>query len=152
MLTRSCTNFTEILAHIHVERAKTSCLGIRIICLERYVYLRTVVSVRYHYKDPIKHVDLVQSGHHYHFTEVTCSPHDTAEIVLIILAHIHVGDCPIRTVIHLITYSFLLAILAACRGFSYAQLRCDVAVRFVDGETCLSTDCCFSEISLQRSN
>ena len=65
------------------ERAKTSCLGIRIICLERYVYLRTVVSVRYHYKDPIKHVDLVQSGHHYHFTEVTCSPHDTAEIVLI---------------------------------------------------------------------
>jgi hypothetical protein len=35
-------------------------------------------------------------------------------------------------VIHLITYSFLLAILAACRGFSYAQLRCDVAVRFVD--------------------
>ena len=49
-----------------------------------------------------------------------------------ILAHIHVGDCPIHTVIHLITYSFLLAILAACRGFSYAQLRCDVAVRFVD--------------------
>jgi hypothetical protein len=39
-----------------------------------------------------------------------------------ILAHIHVGDCPIRTVIHLITYSFLLAILAACHGFSYAQL------------------------------
>ena len=65
------------------ERAKTSWLGIRIICLERHVYLLTVVSVRYHYNDPIKHVDLVQSGHHHHFTEVTCSPHDTAEILLI---------------------------------------------------------------------
>jgi hypothetical protein len=68
--------------HHQGERAKTSCLGIRIICLERYVYLRTVVSVRYHYNDPIKHVSPVQSGHHHHFTEVTCSPHDTAEIFL----------------------------------------------------------------------
>ena len=41
-------------------RAKTGCLG------TRYVYQRTVVSVSYQSKGPIKCVGLVQSRHHHH--------------------------------------------------------------------------------------
>ena len=41
-------------------RAKTGWLG------TRYVYQRTVVSVSYQSKDPIKCVGLVQSRHHHH--------------------------------------------------------------------------------------
>ena len=41
-------------------RAKTGCLA------TRYVYQRTVVSVGYQSKGPIKCVGLVQSRHHHH--------------------------------------------------------------------------------------
>ena len=39
--------------------------------LGRHVYLLTVVSVSYmyHYKNPTKHVGLVQSGPHHHFID-----------------------------------------------------------------------------------
>jgi hypothetical protein len=33
------------------------------------VFLLTVISVSYNYKDPAKHVGLVQSGHHHHLIE-----------------------------------------------------------------------------------
>ena len=35
----------------------------------RHVYLRTVVSVSLHYKNPTKHVGLVQNGPHHHLIE-----------------------------------------------------------------------------------
>jgi hypothetical protein len=54
------------------ERWKTGWLGIRIMCPVYFVsaatslYLLTVVSVNYHYKNATKYVGLVQSGPHHH--------------------------------------------------------------------------------------
>jgi len=40
--------------------------------VEQHVYPLTVVSVSYHYKDPIKRVGLVQSRHHHHHYFIEC--------------------------------------------------------------------------------
>ena len=48
------------------ERAKTDWLGIGIMCP---IEVQTVVSVSYHYKNPTKRVDLVQSRLHHHLIE-----------------------------------------------------------------------------------
>jgi hypothetical protein len=34
------------------------------------MYLRTIVSVFYHYKNPTKRIDVVESGHHHHLMEM----------------------------------------------------------------------------------
>jgi hypothetical protein len=38
--------------------------------MERRVYLRTVISVSWHHKNPTKLVSLVQSRHHHHFIKM----------------------------------------------------------------------------------
>ena len=45
--------------------------------------MSTVVSVSWHYKNPTKHVSLVQSRRHYHLIKCNCSCHDIAEKWLI---------------------------------------------------------------------
>jgi len=52
--------------------------------VEQHIYSPTVVSISYHYKDPIKCVGLVESKHVIIISlNVTCSRHDMAENLLI---------------------------------------------------------------------
>ena len=58
--------------------------------MERHVYPWTIVAVNYHYNDPPKQVDLVQSGHLIIISSnVTCSRHDIAEQILDITTITH---------------------------------------------------------------
>ena len=50
-------------------KTTTSRLGVRIMS-GQHVYLQSVVSVSQHYKNPTKHVGLVQSGHHSHHSKL----------------------------------------------------------------------------------
>ena len=57
------------------RKSKDWLAQIRKMCQRDMVYMRTVASVDYHYKIPIKHVGLVQIRYHHYLMEINlCSP------------------------------------------------------------------------------